>query len=171
MPRPKSRAADTRAAGARLTHRAYQPNSVLAAPKLKASGKRFRWVRETVQGHVDQTSIGTAIRAGFRPILIEDLADDCPFKITAELTQRDAADGRLRYGGLLGMVLDEGLEEHRQAIIQEQVDAATDGARAVFDMQQQVNGGRGGLPGEFRDLGSSVGIGEPTAATLRPGAS
>ena len=153
-----SRAAVTREATARVAvAQDLRPNSVLAAPRLRDPGKHFRWVREAVLGQPDQLAVQTAVRDGFRPVMIADLAEDDEFRVAAELLQADPSkSGVLRYGGLIGMVFDEELNERRRAIAQQGVDASASSAHAVFGIEQQVNEGRGGLPVFHEDRGSRV---------------
>jgi hypothetical protein len=150
-----ARAASTRAQDARLTVQDIRPNNVLSAPRLKDAGKHFRWVREKTLGQPDELAVQSAIRDGFRPVRIEDLADDDEFRMASELMlDGGSANGVVRYGGLIGMVFDEELNRRRQAAAQRGVDLTTTSAHAVFGMEQQVGVSRGGLPVFHEDLGS-----------------
>lgn len=157
MTKPLSRSASTRNAEARQIVADMRPDNVLEAPRFKDPGKHFRWVRETVLGHVDQLAVQTAYRIGFRPVQVADLADDDEFRMASELgADHGGAKGTgvVRYGGLIGMVLDETLNARRRAIAQQGVEDTTSSAHAVFGMQQQVGVSRGGLPVFHEDLGS-----------------
>jgi hypothetical protein len=156
--RPASRAAGTREQSQRLTHRHRRPNAALGTPRLKGSGKVWRWVRELLRGVPDQPSVHSAIDEGYRPATLDDLADDDTLRRVAQLTAMSGGgtggtDG-IRYGGLIGMIIDEEVERDRLAEIQEDVDASTDAANALFDMQREADGGRGGLPVVREDRGS-----------------
>lgn len=158
--RPPSREASSRAAYERITPQEFQPNKILAAPRLLDPGKHFRWVREKILGQPDELAIQSAIADGYRPVRIEDLEPDDRYRMTAELLSADGSKtGVVRYGGLIGMVFDEGLQRQRRVSAQREVDQNTASAKAVFGVQQQVNGGRGGLPVVHEDRGSRVEIG------------
>jgi hypothetical protein len=153
--KPPSRSAVTRDADARAIVDDMRPDNVLEAPRFNAPGKHFRWVREKVLGQADELAVQTAIRMGFRPVQLSDLADDDEFRMASELVAGEArSTGVVRYGGLIGMVLDDGLNERRRARAQEGVEESTSSAHAVFGMQQQVGVSRGGLPVFHEDLGS-----------------
>lgn len=155
--KPPSRSAVTREADARAIVDDMRPDNVLEAPRFKDPGKHFRWVREKVLGQADELAVQTAYRMGFRPVQVADLADDDEFRMASELgTDQGGAKGTgmVRYGGLIGMVLDDKLNERRRARAQEGVEESTSSAHAVFGMQQQVGVSRGGLPVFHEDLGS-----------------
>ena len=155
--KPKSRSASTREAEARMTPQDLQPNNLLAAPRFKNPGKHFRWVREKILGDPDELSVQSAYRQGFRPVLMSDLADDDEFRMASEVMHGDPSKtGVVRYGGLIGMVYDDALNDRRRAVAQRSVDESTSSAHAIFGMEQQVGVTRGGLPVFHEDLGSKA---------------
>jgi hypothetical protein len=155
MTKPLSRSASTRNAETRAIVASMRPDNVLEAPRFKEPGNHFRWVREKTLGQPDELAVQTAYRLGFRPVQLVDLADDDEFRLASEVVAGEAkATGVVRYGGLIGMVLNETLNARRRALAQQGVEDSTSSAHAVFGMQQQVGVSRGGLPVFHEDLGS-----------------
>lgn len=101
------RETETREAGSRK--KGWAPPSVLPEPNAEA-GYRFRWVRTSSQGNLDNTNVSSKFRQGWEPVL----ASEHP-EITALKDRNSQFQDNIEIGGLLLCKAPDEMVEERNA--------------------------------------------------------
>lgn len=164
------RAATTRAVTSRPNSSFMAPNQVLRSAKLRnPEGVTFRWEVAAVRGQPVENMLHGAVMAGYRPVRMEDLAEDCPYRIALQLLPNQ--DGMLRFGGLVGMVIDNQLLAERRAEVQAEVDRNTNAVNRMHAIQEEVRQtSRGSLPTEVVQDEAKIEFGTAAYQNLPGGA-
>jgi len=101
------RETETREAGSRK--KGWAPPSVLPEPNVEA-GYRYRWVRTSSQGNLDNTNVSSKFRQGWEPVL----ASEHP-EITALKDRNSQFQDNIEIGGLLLCKAPDEMVEERNA--------------------------------------------------------